>query len=193
MSFEKILEFEKALAKHTGAPFAIMTDNCTNALELCFRHDNVTETELTQFTYLSVYQMLNRLNIKYNIVDERWLGEYEFKNTRIWDSARLLAPNMYRPGCLQCLSFGYDKPLNLGWGGAILTDDERFYNLVIRQRYDGRDLTLPWQDQALHRIAYHMRPTPELAEKGLEMLPMVDPEPVYKEYPNGSQLIWLDG
>ena len=193
MSFDKIFEFEEALAEYTGAPYAIMTDNCTNALELCFRYDRVTKTAFSQFTYLSVYQMLNRLGVEWTLLDERWIGEYQFKDTRIWDSARLLAPNMYRPYMLQCLSFGYDKPMNLGWGGAILTDDERFYNLVIRQRYDGRDLSIPWQDQALHPIGYHMRPTPELAEMGLKMLPNVDPEPIYKEYPNGSQLIWLEG
>jgi dTDP-4-amino-4,6-dideoxygalactose transaminase len=35
MGFEKIVEFESALAKFTGAPYAVMTDCCTHAIELC--------------------------------------------------------------------------------------------------------------------------------------------------------------
>jgi dTDP-4-amino-4,6-dideoxygalactose transaminase len=63
--------------------------------------------------------------------------------TRIWDSARLLKrEGMYRPGQLQCLSFGYTKPLEIGRGGAILTDDvEVSDNILSQQRYDGRDLS----------------------------------------------------
>ena len=33
--FDKILEFETALAEYTGAPYAVMTDCCTHAIELC--------------------------------------------------------------------------------------------------------------------------------------------------------------
>lgn len=194
MAFEIIKEFELALAQKTGAPYAIMTDTCTNALELCFRYDAVTHCDYPKYTYLSIHQLMHRLNIEYELTDEEWIGEYQFNNTRIWDSARLLADNMFRPGTLQCLSFGFGKPLQLGWGGAILTDDEKFYNVVIRQRYDGRDLNLaPWQNQELPKIGYHMRPTPELAKLGLELLPNTNPTPVYKAYPDGKQIVWANG
>ena len=36
--FEKIKQFEEALADFTGAPYAIMTDCCTHAIELCLRY-----------------------------------------------------------------------------------------------------------------------------------------------------------
>ena len=101
MSFNKILKFEQALADFTGAPYAIMTDCCTHALELCFRYDKVEFCAFTPYTYLSIPMLMHKLNIKFQYEvknDEQWLGEYRFRKTRIWDSARLLQRNMYRPG-----------------------------------------------------------------------------------------------
>lgn len=185
MSFKSIADFEQALAHYTGAPYAIMTDCCTHALELCFRYDQPSRVEFTAFTYLSVPMVLKRLGVEYDCIDEEWVGEYHFRSSRIWDSARLLRPDMYRPGMLQCLSFGHGKPLQIGRGGAILTDDERFYSKVIKQRYDGRDLnTSPWQDQQVFEIGYHYRPTPEEAERGLAMLGLHNEEPCVKMYPD---------
>jgi dTDP-4-amino-4,6-dideoxygalactose transaminase len=185
MSFKSIADFEQALAHYTGAPYVIMTDCCTHALELCFRYDQPSKVEFTAFTYLSFPMIFKRLGIEYQFINEEWVGEYRFRSSRIWDSARLLRPDMYRPGMLQCLSFGFDKPLEIGRGGAILTDDEQFYNKVIRQRYDGRDLNIsPWQEQQVFEVGYHYRPTPEEAEKGLVMLGLHDQEPRAKMYPD---------
>jgi len=183
--FDKILEFEKALAKFTGAPFAIMTDCCTHAIELCLRYDRPDYLAFTAFTYLSAPMTMHKLSIEYRLIPEHWTGEYQFHGTRIWDSARLLRNGMYRPGMMQCLSFGYGKPLQLGRGGAILLDDAAAYDVMIRQRSDGRDLAiLPWQDQQIFRVGYHYRPTIEEAERALELLPTVDQEPKYHSYPD---------
>ena len=185
MSFKSIVDFEQALANYTGAPYVIMTDCCTHALELCFRYDRPTTVKFTAHTYLSVPMMLRRLEIEYYHVDEEWTGEYQFYGSRIWDSARLLRENMYRPGMIQCLSFGFDKPLEIGRGGAILTDDEKFYSKVIKQRYDGRDLTIsPWQEQQVFELGYHYRPTLEEAERGLAMLGLHNNQPRPKTYPD---------
>lgn len=182
---KSIAEFEQALSNYTGAPYAIMTDCGTHALELCLRYDQPKHVEFTAFTYLSVPMTFRRLGIEYQLSDEWWIGEYQFYGSRIWDSARLLKKDMYRPGTLQCLSFGFDKPLNLGRGGAILTDDEKFYQKVIRQRSDGRDLTIsPWQDQQVFEVGYHYRPTPEEAELGLKMLGTHNDQPRPKRYPD---------
>lgn len=188
--FGKIKQFEDALAEFTGAPYAIMTDCCTHALELCFRYERVKSCVLTPFTYISVPMMLHRLGIFYSYLQfsEQWVGEYEFYGTRIWDSARLLQANMYRPGRMQCVSFGHDKPLQIGGGGAILLDDEQAYQTMIRQRYDGRDLNIsPWQDQKTFHVGYHYRPTPEQAIKGIGLLIGIkenNPAPVFKQYPD---------
>ena len=190
MGFEKIAEFESALAKFTGAPYAVMTDCCTHAIELCLRYDNIQRVTFPAHTYLSIPMTMHKLDIIYNYTDKLWIGEYQFIGTRIWDSARLLKEDMYRSGQLQCLSFGYDKPLSIGRGGAILLDDLNAYNVMIRQRYDGRDLnTQPWEDQQVFEIGYHYKPTIEEAERGLDLLATVDQEPKYKEYPDLRNVI----
>jgi dTDP-4-amino-4,6-dideoxygalactose transaminase len=183
--FDKIKEFESALAEFTGAPYAVMTDCCTHAIELCLRYDNIQRVTFPAHTYLSIPMTMHKLDITYNYTDKLWIGEYQFIGTRIWDSARLLKQGMYREDQLQCLSFGYDKPLSIGRGGAILTDDVEIYDVLIQQRYDGRELTIaPWEQQKVFHVGYHYKPTIEEAVKGLELLPNIDQEPKYKEYPD---------
>lgn len=188
--FDKISEFEKALAKYTGAPYAIMTDCCTHAIEMCLRYDRVRGLKMTPFTYLSIPMTMHKLNIDYDYSDKTWIGEYQFIGTRIWDSARLLKQNMYRPGQLQCLSFGHTKPLEIGRGGAILTDDVEIYDVLSQQRYDGRDLSIsPWEKQKIFHVGYHYKPTIEEAVRGLELLPGIDQTPKYIEYPDLREVI----
>jgi dTDP-4-amino-4,6-dideoxygalactose transaminase len=189
--FDKIKEFEESLAEFTGAPYAIMTDCCTHAIELCLRHDQVKEVIMTPYTYLSIPMTMHKLGIKYTYADhewQRWVGEYPFGLTRIWDSARRLEKNMYRPGTMQCLSFGYDKPLHIGRGGAILLDDKQAYESIICQRYDGRDLNIkPWIEQREFRVGYHYKPTPEEATQGLALLQGLMefcPLPKHVDYPD---------
>lgn len=186
--FDKILKFEQALAEFTGAPYAIMTDCCTHAIELCLRYDQIRSCSFTAFTYLSVAMTMHKLGIKYSLENEVWTGEYQFHDTRIWDSARRLEKNMYRPGQMQCLSFGHGKPLHIGRGGAILLDDQAAYDTMLLQRYDGRDLNIsPWETQSTFQVGYHYKPTPEEAVQGLAMLLGIkeqNPVPVPVAYPD---------
>jgi dTDP-4-amino-4,6-dideoxygalactose transaminase len=185
MSFDIIRRFEQALAEYTGAPYVIMTDCCTHAIELCLRHERPSNLSFTAYTYLSVPMLMHKLNIEYRLIPEDWTGEYQFHGSRVWDSARRLERGMYRPGAMQCLSFGHGKPLQIGRGGAILLDDAQAYDVMIQQRYDGRDLNiLPWEKQQTFRVGYHYRPTIEEAERGLEMLPKVAEAPRYVKYPD---------
>jgi dTDP-4-amino-4,6-dideoxygalactose transaminase len=191
--FEKILEFETALARFTGVPYAVMTDCCTHAIELCMRYDQVQTCKFTPYTYVSVPMTMHKLGIKYQYLDhawQRWVGEYPFVETRIWDSARRLEANMYRAGQMQCLSFGHDKPLSIGRGGAILLDDAEAYRALLAMRYDGRDLTIkPWPAQQQFRVGYHYRPTVEEAERGLELLNQYTSQPPREVvYPDCRQI-----
>ena len=188
---DKILKFEQELAAYTGAPYVIMTDCCTHAIELCLRYDQVQECSFTPYTYLSVPMTMHKLGIKYEYLNhmwQRWIGEYQFMGTRIWDSARRLEANMYRSGQLQCLSFGHSKPLQVGRGGAILLDDSQAYQQLLRMRYDGRNLAVsPWQDQQVFAVGYHYRPTPEEAELASALLKGIiefAKEPEFVEYPD---------
>jgi len=194
MAFDKIFKFEQELAEYTGAPYAIMTDCCTHAIELCLRYDNIKACSFTPFTYLSIPMTMHKLGIKYDYFPDtlphrqQWVGEYKFELTRIWDSARRLEPNMYRKGMLQCLSFGNGKPLHIGRGGAILLDDKKAYDEIIRMRYDGRDLnTLPWETQKVFKVGYHYKPTIEEAELGIALLEGLKENPVepkFVKYPD---------
>jgi|SRR6056300_1802925 dTDP-4-amino-4,6-dideoxygalactose transaminase len=160
--FEHIEKFEKELANFTGAPYAVTTDCCTHAIELCLILDNIDYCKFSAFTYLSVPMTMHKLGIDYELTGEEWSGEYQFHNTRIWDSARRLQPNMYRKGQLQCLSFGYGKPVSICRGGAILLDCYDSYKKLSAMRYDGRDLSIsPWQEQVEFNIGYHYKMNPE--------------------------------
>jgi dTDP-4-amino-4,6-dideoxygalactose transaminase len=181
--FDKIKQFELALAEYTGAPYVVMTDCCTHAIELCMRYDAVKNVRFTAYTYLSIAMTMHKLGIEYELVDEQWTGEYPFQYTRIWDSARRLEKGMYRAGTMQCLSFGHTKPLHIGRGGAIMLDDKQAYDALILMRYDGRNLNIsPWIEQKEFRIGYHYKPTPEEAVQGLALLQGIKEFPVKPEF-----------
>jgi dTDP-4-amino-4,6-dideoxygalactose transaminase len=184
MSFEALFDFESALAEYTGAPYVVLTDGCTHALELCMRYEHVKECQFSAYTYLSVPMMLKHLGVEYTMLDEAWTGEYQFRNTRIWDSARRLERNMYRTGAMQCLSFGWTKPLQLGKIGAILLDNPEAYCVMSRQRSDGRDLHIPWITETDLILGWHYCPTLELCAKGLELLPTIEPKAQPGIYPD---------
>ena len=185
MSFEALFKFERDLAEYTGAPYAVATDGCTHAIELCLRHDRPQFLAFSAFTYLSVPMLMHQLQINYVLTTEEWTGEYQFHGTRIWDSARRLERNMYRPGQMQCLSFGYSKPLYLGKVGAILLDDEETYNILSAWRSDGRNLHVqPWQDQQVFGQGWHYCPTIEDCERGSQVLPTITPASQKVVYPD---------
>ena len=185
MSFDALFKFEQDLAKYTGAPFVVVTDGCTHAIELCLRYDRPQMLAFTAFTYLSVPMLMHHLQINYVLTSEEWTGEYQFHGTRVWDSARRLEPNMYRPGQLQCLSFGWSKPLNLGKVGAILLDDEDAYRTLSAWRADGRDLhRQPWEDQQVFAPGWHYCPIIEDCERGSNLLLTITPQSQKVNYPD---------
>ena len=189
MSFQSLFEFEARLSEFTGAPYVVVTDCCTHALELAMRYDGVRRTRFTAFTYVSVAQMLSRLDIVFGMSDETWQGEYQFHATRIWDSARRLERGMYRPFSMQCISFGHTKPLQLGRGGAVLLDDAKAYEWLSRARSDGRDLAIqPWWTQPSFDPGWHYCPTLELCKQGIEKLASFSGGITHQDYPDLRRL-----
>ena len=184
MSFQALFDFESALAEYTGAPYVVLTDGCTHAIELCMRYNQVKHTKFTAFTYLSVPMLMHHLDVDYEMVTEKWTGEYQFYGTKIWDSARRLEPGMYNSGTMQCLSFGWTKPMQLGKVGAILLDDPEAYRVMSRQRSDGRDLRVPWETETDLMLGYHYCPTLELCELGIKKLAVHQPQSQSGTYPD---------
>lgn len=189
MSFDALFKFEKDLADYTGAPYVVVTDGCTHALELCLRYDRPQMLAFSAYTYLSVPMLMHHLQINYVLTSEEWTGEYQLHGTRIWDSARRLEPGMYRPGQIQCLSFGYSKPMYLGKVGAILLDDKDAYHTLSAWRSDGRDLHVePWEAQKIIGIGYHYCPTLDDCKRGSELLHTINPANQKVFYPDCRQI-----
>ena len=149
MSFNSVKEFEEEIAKFYGAPYAVATDCCTHAIELCLRIESSAAMTIPSNTYISI----------------PFIG-----NSRIIDAAVYWKENGYIANKLMCLSFQYKKHLGLGRGGAILLDDKDLYNKLKRMSYDGRDPDIPWTEQDISEIGYHYYMTPETAMLGLNKL-----------------------
>ena len=170
--FHAIFDFEDTVAKYTGAPYCIATDCCTHAIEIAFRlagcDDYVT---FPAYTYLSVPMTMPKLDIPYKLMDQQWRDYYEFEGSQIWDCARYFKEDMYVAGKIQCISFGRTKPLEIGQGGCILTDNEDLYRQASMMRYDGRDLRIsPWVAQKEMTVGYHYYMRPEECVTGMNLL-----------------------
>lgn len=185
--FDAVADFEHAVALYTGAPYCITTDCCSHALEISFRL--TFDNNIVMFparTYLSVLMTLEKLSIPYTLTDTDWQGEYNFIGSNIWDSARLFKRHMYRDGQIQCLSFGRTKPLQIGRGGCILTDNREFYEAASRMRMDGRDIFTykPWITQGKFTVGYHYYMRPEDCVTGLNLLHSKQFTPQIEEFYN---------
>jgi len=170
--FQAIFDFEAAVAQFTGAPYCISTDCCTHAIEIAFRlSDYDKAVTFPARTYISVPMTMHKLNIPYHLTDTKWQGYYKFEGSSVWDCARYFEQGMYVPGSIQCVSFGRSKPMEIGHGGCILTDDAELYRKASMMRCDGRDLRIsPWIEQKEFTVGYHYYMRPEECVTGLNLL-----------------------
>ena len=123
----------------------------------------------------------------------KWDYEYRFSPTNIWDSARAFDKDMYVDGRRQCISFGWDKRLAIGHGGAILVDRRSDYLSLKSMAYDGRHLHInPWQEQTAWYLGFHYNMRLEDAARGIELLSRPYEMPNFKSqkrtYPNISEI-----
>ena len=92
------------------------------------------------------------------------------------------------PHAFMCISFSSTKPINIGKGGMILTDDEMAMKWFKKARYCGRNAT-PLMEDDFSMLGWNMYMTPEQAARGL--LLMKDSNSLKKmpmpEYPDLSQ------
>jgi len=189
MSFLVVEEFEKAVASFYNAPYAVATDCCTHAIELCLRYQNVShKLSVPTHTYISIPMTLTKLNIKWDWRRDTWKDYYYVGNTNIIDAAVCFKRDAYVLNTFMCLSFQFKKPLSLGRGGAILCTSEQEYITLKKMTYDGRYGDQPWADQDIDTIGYHYYMTPETARAGLDKLPVTAkqnwPEWCWADYPD---------
>jgi len=190
--FEYITNFEKIIADFYNAPYAVATDCCTHAIELCLRLQKIKQTSVPKHTYLSIPMTLDKLNIYYEWRDDYWQNFYYFSNTNIIDAAVYWKKNGYIKDTFMCLSFQHKKHLSLGRGGCILLSNEQDYLELIKMSYDGRSRDKPWAEQNVTTIGYHYYMTPETALLGIDKFYQItDIVPKfwsYNDYPDLSKL-----
>lgn len=190
VNFEIVTEFEKQIAQFFNAPYAVAVDSCTHGVELCLRLTKETKINVPVRTYLSIPMLAYKLGIQLNWRDERWEDYYmlNYSDKRIIDAAVLWKENSYIPNTYMCLSFQFQKHLNLGRGGMILLDNAQDALQLKKMSYDGRTPNMPWRDQNIDTVGYHYYMTPETAQIGLDKLPeAINTEPKkwkYEDWPN---------
>lgn len=183
----KVVEiFEKAMADFVGSPYAVAVDSCTNALFLvCFYH-KVEEVILPSRTYVSVPCSVIHAGGKVKFEDYEWTGLYQLKPYPIFDSACQVIKGMYVQGSHQCISFSHNKPINIGKGGMIFTDDVEAMRWYKRARYEGRN-EVPLSKDTFDMLGWNMYMTPEQACRGLSLLSHFNSKCQKHEYPDLSK------
>jgi len=170
MSFKPIKDFEDEIAKFFGSPYAIATDCCTHAVELCLRYNDAKSISVPKHTYISIPMLSIKLGIELNWKEEDWI-DYYYVTDDIIDAAVLWKGNSYIPETFMCVSFQFKKHLSLGRGGVILTDNSNAALELKKMSYDGRTPDSPWATQNISSMGYHYYMTPETADLGLQKLP----------------------
>jgi dTDP-4-amino-4,6-dideoxygalactose transaminase len=168
-------DFERELAKYTGAPHAVALDNASNALFLSLMYEGVAGATITipARTYPSVPCEIIHAGgkVKFEAMEgETLTGAYQLRPTRTWDSALRFTSDMYLRNTFMCLSFtGPYKHLKLSKAGAILTDDENAYEWFKRARFSGRR-EKSYHDDEFDMLGWNFYLLPEIAARGVLMM-----------------------
>jgi dTDP-4-amino-4,6-dideoxygalactose transaminase len=169
MDINVVEDFENKIAQFFNAPYAITTDSCTHAIELCLRYTHAEFINVPTHTYLSIPFLADKLNISMQWTDNQWKDYYYLTNDVI-DAAVLWKQNSYIHTTFMCISFQFQKHLSLGRGGIILTDSKTSWLKLKKLSYDGRVPGIPWREQNITSKGYHYYMAPETAQLGIDKL-----------------------
>ena len=191
-AFDVVRQFEAELAKFAGSKNAVTVNSCTNALFLSLMYHSVKGEEITipKRTYPSVPCSIINAGAKVAFEDLDWQGIYYLKPYPIIDAAKRFTKGMYIPGTFMCISFHIKKILDIGTGGAILTDDRNAVKWLKQARFDGRH-EVPLPEDSFDMIGWNMYMEPEQAARGLwrmGSIPEDNPDQIEEPpYPDLSQ------
>jgi dTDP-4-amino-4,6-dideoxygalactose transaminase len=184
-------DFEKELARYTGAPYVICVDNQSNALFLCLYYwiekrkkehykskdfKYIEIINVPQRTYPSVPCEVIHAGAKVNftkVEGETIKGAYQLTPTNVWDSALRFTADMFIPDSMMCISFtGAYKHFKLSKGGAILLDDLDAYNWLKKARFSGRSECSYHEDNFDENpvVGWNFYMMPELSARGLLLI-----------------------
>jgi len=191
MSFNSVSLLEDKISRFFGSPYAVMTDCCTHALELCLRLKNIEKAVSPNHTYISVPFTFEKLGLQWQFENNLW-QDYYYITDDIIDAAVYWQENGYVSHTYMCLSFQYKKHLGLGRGGAVLLDEKDDYSKLKKMSYDGRLPDISWAEQNIKTIGYHYYMTPETADLGLEKFSAAISQNArkwsYQDYPDLSKM-----
>lgn len=182
--YDIVRQFEKELAKYTGAPFAVAVNSCTMALLLSCSYmlktplyDGVKKHDgsisIPKRTYISVPMSIIHAGGKVVFREEDWKGQYRLKPFQILDSARRFTSNMYTRMQFQCLSFHASKILGDTQGGAILHDDPIADVWLRKARFDGRTEGVPASMDHVEMIGHHCCMSPDVSARLLWKMQLI--------------------
>ena len=195
-----VQEFERRVADRFGMAHGLAVDCCTNAIFLSIKYRQACGFEclhatIPSKTYISVPFALKSAGLEVRFRQEHWGTFYRVDPWFVWDAAKHWAhPELVEYADpdkrgLWCLSFHVKKPIPIGRGGMILTNDDKAAEWLRRARYDGRS-GIPYEQENIAELGYHMYITPEQAARGLSLMD-VHPEGVQierEDYPDLTKM-----
>lgn len=170
--YSVVAEFEKMIAKWSGAKYGVAVESCSAALFLCCLYKRVENVWIPKQTYPGVPCSIINAGGKVNFDNRKWQGVYELSPYKIYDGALRFKPKMYQGG-LHCLSFHMKKNLPIGRGGMVLTNDLKAVKWFKRMRFDGRR-ELPLEQDTFDVVGWNMYLTPEQAIRGIQLFSTID-------------------
>lgn len=186
--------FEEKVAGFAGSKYAVAVDCCSHgiflALKLYKNYCGVRKRIITipRRTYISIPMQIIYAGFAVMYESLKWYGIYQLKPFNIWDGAVRWTKGMHKKGQsdkIQIISFQIKKRIPIGKGGMILTNNYEFSKILKWMSYDGRDLTLPYDDpHHVKCMGYHYYMTPEDAARGIILM---DKTPEVNEDSGGWQ------
>jgi len=173
-AFGVVEAFEQKVAAYCGAPYCVATSTGTAAIFLALMRERErfpkrpAVVECPARTFISVPMAIKQAGFRLKLIDTIWFGEYTLRPTAVVDSALRFRPGMYSSG-LVCLSFHARKILNIGEGGAILTNSLDEANWLKAARYSGRSAP-SYRIEDVTMMGWQCYMTPEKAARGLHLM-----------------------
>lgn len=202
-AYNVVKQFETRVAKHFGLKYGVAVDCCTSAIFLSLMYRQATWPDSFGVRRHAVLPERTYISVPFAVMDARlfpqfepieWTTHYNIMPWHVIDAAKLWRnADQFTPGVwngLWCVSFHIKKPIPIGRGGMILTNDETAYAWLRKARYDGRTEGVPLDKDEIKTRGWHRYMTPEQAARGMALMDIY-PEGVtipHEDYPDLSKM-----
>lgn len=196
--FYQVELFEKDLAKYCGSDYCVMIDSMTNGLFLVFKYFNFKNEKIVfpLKTYVSPPMMALTTDNIVLFKDYEWEGEYRIEilsrpDIKLYDSAKRLHRNDYIEDAIMIKSFHMKKRITSvsGKGGAIMLNDKKMYDWLIRARWEGREPYTNYKESDIEFPGFNFNPTPEMAVFLRRQLQNLPDDPPDLDEPGGYPIL----